>query len=89
MASLAFRVLKDLDTASCGEPQDAPMRPKPLIATLSCLAWVTCLEPLEPCTAAQDACVMPEVPERTRQPSPISHRDSSDTCGKTSVSLLA
>ena len=40
--------------AQCGHLKEqfacVPMRPKPLMATLICLAWVTCFEPVVPCT---------------------------------------
>ena len=31
----------------------SPMRPNPLMATLICLAWVICFEPLVPCMISQ------------------------------------
>ena len=36
------------------------MRPNPLMATLSCFAWVICFEPLEPCIVTQRASAKPE-----------------------------
>ena len=53
LGGLTCYVFNVRDAARCHVTQDSPMRPNPLMATLSCLAWVTCFEPLEPCMKPQ------------------------------------